>query len=251
MIITIANRKGGSGKSTTAQAVAQGLQKKGHATLVIDTDDQNAGISSIYGAKTSGSTVYEIITGQASLKECIRHTDQGDIIPTSPLMADLDATRRKGMERRLLDAIRREGRAYDYIVIDTPPGSGLALDNALTASDGVIIPTKADVMGVMALDQIARIIKTIQDDNNGNPRILGILITQYNPRTSLSKVAAELLEQKAAEIGTTVYSTRIRETVAIAEDQATRSNFYDRPKSTISRKDLETFIDELSKQIEG
>lgn len=135
------------------------------------------------------------------------------------------------------------------MVIDTPPASGVLVDNALTCSDGVIIPTQPDAMGPLSLEQFVTTIRDIQEYTNPNLTILGVLITRYNARTTLSKIMIETLEARAENLGTIVYKTRIRECVAIQEDQATQSNLFDRPSKWNSVKDYGGFLNEVLKQL--
>ena len=247
-ILTIATQKGGTGKTTTAQALAQGLDRKGFSTLVIDLDGQQAGLSSIMGAAASDLNSYEVLRGKCPIEAAIQRTDQGHIIPRGLNAEALANDLKAGREFRLKKAL--EGlKGYDFVIIDTPPGSGVLVDNALTCSDGVIIPTQADAMGPLSLEQFITTVRDIQEYTNPNLRILGVLITRYNQRTTLSKIIIETLEARAKNLGTVVYKSRIRECIAIQEDQATQSNLFDRAGKYNSVKDYGAFIDEVLKQL--
>jgi len=247
-IITIATQKGGTGKTTTAQALAQGLRIRGKKTLLIDMDGQQAGLTLISGAKPSEANIYQVLRGKCALKDAIQQTKAGDLIPSGYDAESLESDLKAGREFRLKKAM--EGlKGYDFVIIDTPPTSGVLVDNALTVSEGVIIPTMADVMGPLSLEHFVKTVSEIQDYVNPDLRILGILITRYNMRTTLSKVMLETLEARAETLGTIVYKTKIRECVAIQEDQATQSNLFDRPAKYNSVKDYGAFVDEVLHQL--
>ena len=246
-IITIATQKGGTGKTTTAQALAQGLRLKGKKTLLIDLDGQQAGLTLISGAKPSELNSYQVLRGKCTIQDAIQQTKAGDLVPSGYNGETLEGELKAGREFRLKKAM--EGlKGYDYVIIDTPPASGVLVDNALTVSDGVIIPAQADVMGPLSLEHFVKTISEIREYTNPDLRILGILITRYNMRTSLSKVMIETLEARAESLGTVVYGTKIRECVAIQEDQATQSNLFDRPGKYNSVKDYGAFVNEVLKQ---
>jgi chromosome partitioning protein len=246
--ITISTQKGGAGKTTTAQALAQGLAKKGYKTLLIDLDGQQAGLTSIMGANISGLTTYEVLKGECPIMDAIQHTPQGDIIPRSPKLERLETELRARREDRLAIAMENL-KGYDYVVIDTPPASGVLVDNALTVSDGVIIPAQADVMSLYALEQFIKAVNDIVKYTNPDLKILGILITRYNSRGALTKQIIETLEVRADNLGTTVYRTKIRECIAIKEDQASQVNLFDRSGKYNSVKDYNAFTNEVLKQL--
>lgn len=200
------------------------------------------------GASISGLTSYEVLKGECTITEAIQHTDHGDIIARSPKLdrLDMELTRRK--EDRLSIAMENL-TGYDFVVIDGPPSSGVLVDNALTAADGVIIPTLPDVMGLYALEQFVKTIKDIRKYTNPGLRILGILITRYNARANLTKQIIETLEARAENLGTRVYKARIRECIAIREDQASQSNLYSRGSKYNSVADYSAFVDEVLEQI--
>lgn len=246
-IITIATQKGGTGKTTTAQALAQGLRIRGKKTLLIDMDGQQAGLTLICGGHPSEANIYQVLRGKCAIEDAIQKTNAGDLIPSGYDAETLEADLKAGRELRLKKAMSGlEG--YDFVIIDTPPASGVLVDNALTVSDGVIIPAQADVMGPLSLEHFVKTVSEIREYTNPDLRILGILITRYNMRTTLSKVMLETLEARAETLGTIVYKTKIRECVAIQEDQATQSNIFDRPSKYNSVKDYGAFVSEVLEQ---
>jgi chromosome partitioning protein len=247
-IISVSTQKGGVGKTTTAQALAQGLARKGYRVLMVDLDGQQAGLTSVMGASISGRTAYDVLKGECPIMDAIQHTPQGDIIARSPKLEGLETEIRARKEDRL--RIAMEGlEGYDWVIIDTPPASGVLVDNALTAADGVIIPTMADVMGLYSLEQFVKTVSDIRQYTNPSLRILGILITRYNSRGTITRQIVETLEARAENLGTRVYKSRIRECIAIREDQASQSNLYSRGSKYNSVADYSAFVDEVLEQI--
>lgn len=244
-IISIANQKGGVGKSTTAQALGAGLFFKGYKTLLIDLDPQG---NTTYTTRTgsTGNTTYELLTGKASARDIIVKTDQGDIIPAGRNLsrADLELTR-TGKEYRLKEALEPVRKEYDYIVIDTPPALGILTINALTASDSVVIPAQADIYSLQGIGQLIETMDVIKKYCNRDLKLQGILLTRHNSRTILSKDMAEMIEATAKELDTFVYKAVIREATAIKEAQANRQAIFQySPKSKVS-DDYTSFINEL------
>lgn len=247
--VSVSTQKGGVGKTTTAQGLAQGLAKKGYRVLMVDLDGQQAGLTSVMGASISGRTAYDVLKGECPIMDAIQHTPQGDIIARSPKLEGLEAEIRARKEDRL--RIAMEGlEGYDWVIIDTPPASGVLVDNALTAADGVIIPTMADVMGLYSLEQFIKTVSDIRKYTNPGLRILGILITRYNSRGTITRQIVETLEARAENLGTKVYDAKIRECIAIKEDQASQSNLFDRASKYNSVQDYGALVEELMQQFD-
>ena len=136
-VYAIANQKGGVGKSTTTQALAAGLARKGKRTLLVDLDPQS-NLSSICGAVTDASdknciTMLEILCRDNNINEGIQHLSQYDIVPASMFLASIDARLADPISRpfRLQEALKYVKEKYDYIFIDTPPALGTLTANAV------------------------------------------------------------------------------------------------------------------------
>lgn len=244
MIISIANQKGGVGKSTTSQALGAGLHQKKYKTLLIDLDPQG-NISYTVGA-TPGATAYELITGQATAKETIQQTAHGDIIPASRALTLIDTEiTATGKEYRLKEAIAGIIKNYDFIIIDTPPALGLLTINALTASNEVIITAQADIYSLQGIGQLQETIQTVKKYCNQGLKVQGILLTRHNPRTILSKDMTELIENTAQQIQTSLYKTVIREGIAIKEAQATRQDIFTYSPKSNPGADYKDFVKEV------
>lgn len=244
-IISIANQKGGVGKSTTAHALGAGLHLKGHRVLLVDLDPQG-NITYTTGVNTTEGSAYELLTGKATTAEAIQQTDLGAIIPAGRGLTRLDIELTStGKEYRLKEALDPLRKEYDYIVIDTPPALGLLTINALTASDTVIIPAQADIYNLQGIGQLYETIETVKKYCNPALRLRGILLTRHNTRTVLSRDIAEMIEATADKINTFVYKAVIRECVALKEAQASKKDIYTYAPRSNASKDYLTFIGEL------
>lgn len=245
-IISIANQKGGVGKSTTAGALSAGLRGKGFRVLTIDLDPQN-NVSFATGANSDALSAYDLLTGRATAAQAIQHTGQGDIIPAgrSLARADVELSTMTGREYRLKEALEPIRKTYDFVIIDTPPALGLLTINAMTASDNVIIAAQADIFSLQGIGQLSETIDAVKKYCNHGLKLMGILLTRHSGRAILSRDMTEMIEATAAQLGTFVYESVIRENISVKEAQASRTDIFSyAPKSNAS-KDYAAFVDEL------
>lgn len=246
--LAITAQKGGVGKSTTAHALGVGLSRfYGKRVLLIDTDAQGNLTRTLEAARGGAA---ELLTGAAILSESIQHTGGGvDIIASSPALISAEATLTgKGREYRLRRAIQGASALYDYCVIDTPPALSIITINALTAADRVIIPAQADDYSIESLDRLRETIEAVQRHSNAALRIDGILLTRYNGRTNVSRYAEEQAETAAAEMGTRLYATRIRECSAIKEAQFIREDIYTYSPRSNAARDYKSLLEEITEE---
>ena len=233
--IAVINQKGGVGKSTTAQAIGQGLTLKGYKVLFVDLDAQG-NLTYSLNASQNNKTILEVLTKQLKAKDIIQSTPTGDIMPSSLQLsgADLMLTE-MGKEYRLKEALEPIKSKYDYIIIDTPPALGILTVNALTACTGVIIPAQADIYSLQGIGQLNSTIEAVKKYCNEDLTLKGIVLTRYNKRAVLSRDVAELLEQTAQTLKTKLYKTHIREAIAVKEAQIQKACLFEyAPKSNAS-----------------
>ena len=243
--IAIANRKGGTGKTVTSHALGAGLARKGYKILFMDLDSQG-NLTYDLAAKPAPLTSLEVLTGTATAGEAIQHTEGGDIIPAAPSLAIADtAITETGKEYRLKEALESVAGIYDYCVLDCPPSLGVITVNALTASNAVIIPAQADIHSLQGLGLLYETIQAVKRYTNPDLKVEGILITRYRGRAILSKDMRENLEATAAQLDTKVFTTPIRECIAIAEAQASQRDIYSYSPRSNGAKDYTAFIEEL------
>lgn len=245
-VVAIVNRKGGVGKTATAQALGAGLARKKKKVLYIDLDSQT-NLSYGLGADAGGLSSMDVLLGEATAQEAIQHTPQGDVIAGSEALAGADAAiDGTGKEYRLKEAI--DGLQYDYIIIDTPAQLGTLTVNALTAANSVVIPVQAEVYSLQGIGQLSKTIEAVKKYCNRDLYIRGILITRYNGRAVISKDMQSNLKDAAEQLKTKLYSTPIRECVSIKEAQAIQQDIYTYAPRSNAAKDYEAFIKEFTER---
>lgn len=226
-IITVAIIKGGTGKTTTAAALAQAAAADGEKVLAIDLDPQ-ANLSGMIGADQNRPGSYQLLHGTEAAR-IIQTTEQGiDAIAGSPDLATERTT--PASAKRLQEALEPLKRRYRLIVIDTPPQMGELTFNALQASTGLLIPLEADGNGLQGLYQITDIAHQMQRSNPAL-HVLGTIITRYDARPNLNRYMRDTIAERGQEIGAPLLC-EIRPGIAIREAQAMRRSLFEyAPKS--------------------
>ena len=247
-IIAITNQKGGVAKTTTTLAIGAGLARKGYKVLFVDLDAQT-NLSYVMEADATGltgRTSLDVMEGRASASDAIQHTRHGDIIAASPALAGADAVLTQvGKEYRLKEALEPLAPMYDFILLDTPPALGILTVNALTACNGCIIPAQADIYSLQGISQLHNTLQTVKKYCNPSLKVLGILLTRFNSRASISREAADMIGQAAEQMGSRLYTARIRECTAIKEAQACREDIFTYAPHSNAAADYAALIDEI------
>lgn len=249
--ISIFNQKGGVGKSTTASNLMALLKSKGNRVLGIDVDSQGH-LTKFCGVDTENeNTVLELLSDSATFEETVKHTQFGDVIPSDRNLQIFIKIFSEDINNvfKLQDLIIAVGQNYDYIIIDCPPNANQITTAALVASNYVIIPTEAEYFSVDGVSEIALTIEAVKKRLNPSLKILGVLITKYQPRRTLTK----LFEEKMAEfventLHCQIFKTKIHYGVAVPSSQAMKKSVSDFDKKSRPAKDFEAFADEV---IEG
>ncbi len=216
-IIAVLNQKGGVGKTTTAINLGTYLAKAGKQVLLVDIDPQGNSTSGLGLDKNSfDSTMYDVLFGGADISSTTRETKITglNILPANSKLAaaEIDLANEDKREYRLSEVLINQ--TYDYILIDCPPALGLLTINSLVAADYVLIPVQAEYYALEGLGQLLDIIQRVRGGLNTKLEILGVLITMYDSRTSLSdQVASELKKH----FGNKVFKTVIPRNVRLAE----------------------------------
>lgn len=246
MIYTVAFQKGGTGKTSTAHAIAAGATSRGKKALAIDLDPQG-NLTYAMGGTPAAAGAYGIITGRDNAENVIQHTEQGDIIPAGLNLSAVDAEigGRPGRDFLLQAAIKPIAARYDVVVIDTPPALGTLLVNALTAADRAILTMNADIYSLQGLYLLSDTIKQVQTYCNPTLSVEGVLFTRYSNRTSLARDMTTSTAAALEHLGIKLFRTVIREGVAVKEAAALQRSLYEyAPKSNPAR-DYSAFLDEL------
>lgn len=221
-IITAAVIKGGTGKTTTAAALAQAAVKNGKRVLAIDLDPQ-ANLSFTIGANQNAPGCYELLNGTPA-QELIQSTAQGmEAIAASPDLATIKT--KPGSAKRLQQALEPLKGNYDLIMIDTPPQMGELTFNALQAATGLIIPLTADTYSLQGLYNITDIAHQMQR-SNPELSIIGVVLTQFDSRPNFKKYIQSIIKEKGEETGAP-YLTAIRAGIAVSEAGAMQQSIFD------------------------
>ena len=249
-VISVNITKGGCGKTTTVQILAEILscdyKKK---VLVIDTDPQCnlTTVSGIDLMKCQEHNLYTLLKDESTIDQCIVKAKYYDVVPGSLLLAYADTEFNQatmiGRERYLRNKI--EGLNYDYILIDTPPALGILNIMSLTASTKIIIPTECSYLAMIGLDQLYNTIESVKKHSNNDLEISGILLIKYNNRTNLNAVVLKGLMSMSQKMNTKVFNSKIRETVKIREAQSLKEPLLNWNDTCSAIQDYRAFVGEL------
>ena len=218
-IISFANQKGGVGKTTSAVNVAAALGKKGKNVLLIDMDPQGNATSGVgISKKNIKYSIYEVLLGEVSAKDAVIPTKFKNlsVLPATIALAgaELDLNEMDDKGRGMVNAIAEIKNDYDYLIIDCPPTLGLLTINALSASDGVIIPMQCEFFSLEGLSQLILTVKRVRQSYNPKLEITGILLTMYNGRLVLTNQVIEELKKYYSD---KLFKTPITRSVKLSE----------------------------------
>ncbi|MBQ1956381.1 MAG: ParA family protein [Clostridia bacterium] len=215
-IISFINQKGGVGKTTSAINVAASLGVLGHKVVVVDLDPQGNSTSGVGIAKKNLKvTVNDVISGKCSADDAVLETnfDNLYVLPSNISLAgaEFGLYQQHDNEYILKNALEPLRRDYDYVIIDCPPSLGMLTVNAMSASDGVVIPMQCEFYALEGLSQLMITVSRIKQNYNPDLTITGILITMYNSRLLLSmQVMAELKKHYSDKLFDTPISRGVK-----------------------------------------
>lgn len=245
-IITIANQKGGVGKSTTALALSEILGSKGKRVLLIDLDSQ--GNSTFASGVTPGKqTITDVLSGDPAAA-AVAKSKYYDVIPSDQYLGNVE--RDESINPNLIkNSIESLILTYDYIIIDTPPTLGNLMYGSLVAADYVIIPIEARPFSLQGLAALHNTIQSVQKTYNKRLTILGILLVKYHSRTVLNRDVRSMIAEYASQIGTNVLQTSIREGIAIPEAQIQQIPLIDYAVKSNPTRDYLELAEQILKEI--
>ncbi|MBR2680818.1 MAG: ParA family protein [Exiguobacterium sp.] len=219
-VICVTNQKGGVGKTTTAVNLSYYLAKDKFKTLLIDFDPQGNATSGLGIEKNDGlgDTMTNVILGTAKLDSAIKPTKYKhfDLAPATPELAnaEVEITSQARKFTRLRDAVRAVENNYDYIIIDLPPSLSLLTVNGMIASHYLLLPVQTEFYALEGVAQLLESMKLVMKQANPNLRLLGVLATMYDKRTSLSTQVYNEIKKYFKSL---TFETTIPRNVRVAE----------------------------------
>ena len=218
-IISVANRKGGVGKTTTAINIATAMAAIGKRVLILDLDPQGNATTSLGINKNKCLfSTYDVLINNCNTEDAIVKTEikKFDLLPSAPALAAaeielIDVNKR---EYVLKNALTNIGSKYDYILIDCPPSLNLITINALVSSDSVIVPLQSEFLALEGLTDLIKNINIIKKNFNPNLNLQGIVLTMFDKRNNLSQMVENDVRKY---FGQKVYKTVIPRSVRISE----------------------------------
>ena len=250
-IIAVINQKGGVGKTTTAVSLAAQLASEDAPVLLIDLDPQGNATSGLGLPKdTLHPTSYEVLFGQASLDQTVKPTNRDGlyIMPANANLAaaEVELVNRENREFALQQVLQTG--TFAYVIIDCPPALGLLTINALVAAHSLLIPVQSEYYALEGLGQLLATVQRVRQGINPSLDLLGVVLTMYDKRTSLSE---QVMNELHAHFGEKMFKTVIPRNIRLAEAPSFGKTIFEHDRWSKGARAYKQFAKEVAKRVNG
>lgn len=250
-IIAVINQKGGVGKTTTAVNLAAQLADAQHPVLLIDLDPQGNATSGLGLPKDQlHPTSYEVLFGHATLEQAVQPTNREGlfILPANANLAAAEVELVSVANREFSLRQAMQMGAFAYVIIDCPPALGLLTINALTVAHSILIPVQSEYYALEGLGQLLATVQRVRQGLNPNLDLLGVVLTMYDKRTSLSE---QVQSELRAHFGDKLFKTVIPRNVRLAEAPSFGKTIFEHDKWSKGARSYKQFAKEVAKRVDG
>lgn len=247
-VITIANVKGGVGKSSLSGTISAGLNLKNYKVLMIDSDAQtNLTQSFLAEHPEDAPGLYHVYSMGKSIDEVKIPIQKGlDLLPGSFELSNADMEFLKaGRLKMLQKALKNMESEYDFVIIDSCPHLGLLSLNAFLASDYILVPMLIDSFSLKGAKILKQVLDDVKDEIEKDIPVIGVVINRFDYRTNISKLLEKSVNDAAILLSSTVFKSRIRQAVVVNECQVAKESLFEyAPKAKVA-DDYRSLIDEI------